>query len=141
MTEVAGKTVAQIISFLNSISVNGTYDKSVDFDKIKLSIDIVMIKNAIMRSCDTNKLLQKYFTGLQAIMFLFGIKKAHNKLNVKARNNFIMNFQRKNSIGADICAEIQEQFKKEFAATEGFGMVEEIIRSLETDINQAMFLG
>lgn len=141
MTEVAGKTVAQISSFLNSISVNGTYDKSVDFDKIKLSIDIVMIKNAIMRSCDTNKLLQKYFTGLQAIMFLFGIKKAHNKLNVKARNNFIMNFQRKNSIGADICAEIQEQFKKEFAATEGFGMVEEIIRSLETDINQAMFLG
>ena len=141
MTEVAGKTVAQISSFLNSISVNGTYDKSVDFDKIKLSIDIVMIKNAIMRSCDTNKLLQKYFTGLQAIMFLFGIKKAHNKLNVKARNNFIMNFQRKNSIGADICAAIQEQFKKEFAATEGFGMVEEIIRSLETDINQAMFLG
>ena len=141
MTEVAGKTVAQISSFLNSISVNGIYDKSVDFDKIKLSIDIVMIKNAIMRSCDTNKLLQKYFTGLQAIMFLFGIKKAHNKLNVKARNNFIMNFQRKNSIGADICAAIQEQFKKEFAATEGFGMVEEIIRSLETDINQAMFLG
>ena len=83
--------------------------------------------------------MQKYFTGWSAFKFLF--KNENSKLSVKERNNFKKNFQSKNSIGADICAEIQEQFKKEFAATEGFGMVEEIIRSLETDINQAMFLG
>ena len=140
MKEVAGKTIAQISSFLNSISVNGSYDKSVDFDKIKLSINTAMVEIAIMRSCDTEELKKKYFTGLPAVKFFF-FRDENHKLNVNDRNNLRKNFLSKNRIEADIYKEVQKQFKEEFTATEGFGMVKGIIRSLEADINQAMFLG
>lgn len=133
------ETMAAIYSFLKDLSMSEKYEHPILVSELQVNLD----------SKDISKVVQDSFASVGVGDLITGFWNSvkyiftddDKPLSPKARQSVLDNFDSVNTIHSDLLAPIQKEFSKAFDAQNGFGIVEQIIANLETDINQAMFIG
>lgn len=132
-------TMAAIYSFLKDLSMSEKYEHPISVSGLQFNLepkDISKVVQDSFASVGVGNLITGFWNSIKYI-FIDDDKPS----SPTVRQSVLDNFDSVNTIHSDLLAPIQKEFSKAFDAQSGFGIVEQIIADLETDINQAMFIG
>lgn len=132
------ETQKVINQFLNTLSIAKSYDHPISIGVIKCRLNgqkIGAVARDSFASLSIGDLIKGFWNSVA-----YEITNDDKPLRPSARKSLANNFSSQNQIYADLLSPIKKEFQSTFDSTEGFGIVEQVVARLETDINQAMFI-
>lgn len=130
------QTMAEILQILTDLSMKAQFNHPITLKKVVLNINTDIINNAVLKGLPSIWACMSFFHFIKTIL-----KLDNNPLPQSSRKNVVKNFAANSNIQVSLAQEIDNNFAGSFDQAHGFGIADSIMENLETDINQAMFLG